>query len=163
LGFMLVAGALALVLGGAAMLQAFFAMGGSTEPGGAEAGMPLMVGVMAVSMVGMYLALFFVVGAFGVSRMQNLVWGQTSSQHVSFASNLLLWPTVRRMALNAVLTVVTLGLYRPFAVVAMTRLRLEAMSVEVKSSVDTWAAQGSRMEDAAGDAAGDFFGIDMGL
>jgi uncharacterized membrane protein YjgN (DUF898 family) len=98
-----------------------------------------------------------------MSRLQNLVWGQTSSQQVSFASNLLLWPTVRRMALNAVLTVVTLGLYRPFAVVAMTRLRLEAMTVEVKSSVDTWAAQGSRMEDAAGDAAGDFFGIDMGL
>jgi hypothetical protein len=37
------------------------------------------------------------------------------------------------------------------------------MTVEVESSVDTWAAQGSRMDDAAGDAAGDFFGIDMGL
>jgi uncharacterized membrane protein YjgN (DUF898 family) len=164
LGFMLVGVVLALVLGGAATLQAFFTMGGASESGGgAGASMPLMVGVMAVSMVGMYLALFFVVGAFGVSRMQNLVWGQTSSKQVSFASNLLLWPTVRRMALNAALTVVTLGLYRPFAVVAMTRLRLEAMTVEVESSVDTWAAQGSRMDDAAGDAAGDFFGIDMGL
>lgn len=154
---------LALVFGGAALLPAIFS-GAGTPPGeGGGAVLPAMAVVLAFCFVGMYLTLFFLVGAFATSRMQNLIWSNTRSQQVKFSSQLLLWPTVRRMALNAVLTVVTLGLYRPFAVVAMTRLRLEAMQVEVASSVDDWAAQARRMDDAAGDAAGDFFGIDMGL
>jgi uncharacterized membrane protein YjgN (DUF898 family) len=98
------------------------------------------------------------------SRMQNLAWGKTASTNVSFASALrfrpLLWLTIK----NWLLMVLTLGLYWPFAAVATTRMRLEA--TRVLSEVDpqtlsdrTRAGEG----EAAGDAAGDLFGLDIGL
>jgi len=65
---------------------------------------------------------------------------------------------------NWLLTVLSLGLYWPYAKVAMTRLRLE--SVRVQSSVDPaqWMAAPSLAQGSAmGDASGDFFGFDVGL
>ena len=62
------------------------------------------------------------------------------------------------------LTLLTLGLYRPFAAVNTARLRLEAMRLRVQGELDGWVAEQSLQQpDAAGEAAGDFFGIDMGL
>ena len=62
------------------------------------------------------------------------------------------------------LIVVTLGLYWPFAQVRLARARLEAVSLQVKGSVNEWLSHAqARDAGALGDAAGDFFGIDMGL
>ena len=88
----------------------------------------------------------------------------TTTEDLSFTSQLkvgaLTWLTLK----NWVLTLITLGLYRPFAVVHTTRLRLEAVSVTMDGDPETWVAgQGSAPQDAAGELAGDFFGIDMGL
>jgi uncharacterized membrane protein YjgN (DUF898 family) len=60
--------------------------------------------------------------------------------------------------------VLTLGLYWPFAAVAMQRIRIEAvtllLSVDPQRLVErAGAAEG----EAAGDAAGDLFGMDIGL
>jgi uncharacterized membrane protein YjgN (DUF898 family) len=58
----------------------------------------------------------------------------------------------------------TLGLYWPFAAVATARMRLEAMhlmmSVDPDTLVDRVRAQ---QGEAAGEAAGDLFGLDIGL
>jgi len=98
------------------------------------------------------------------SRMQNLLWGRTAGDHLRFKSELrfapLLWLTLK----NWFLMVVTLGLYWPFAKVALARIRLQAVAVLSTLSIDQLhdhvrLAGG----DAAGDAAGDFFGIDIGL
>jgi len=98
------------------------------------------------------------------SRMQNLLWGKTASTNVSFRSALrfrpLLWLTVK----NWLLMVLTLGLYWPFAAVAMTRMRLEATSVQSDVDPQTLSDRArARDGEAAGDAAGDLFGLDIGL
>ena len=101
---------------------------------------------------------------YAISRLQNLVWTQTGNVQLRFVSALrfksLLWLTLK----NTFLIVITLGLYWPFAMVALTRLRLEA--VTVKTRIDPALlvadAQASNV-DAVGDAAGDFFGLDVGL
>ncbi|MDZ7811854.1 MAG: YjgN family protein, partial [Ideonella sp.] len=147
----------ALVGGGLAAITGIF--GG--EGGGRASG--ALVAMTGLLMLGIYITSFFVIGPYAVSRMQNLVWGHTHSADIRFGSDLRLLPLARRTALNLFLTAITLGLYRPFAVVAMTRLKLEAMSITVTGSVDEWVAESQQMNDAAGDAAGDFFGIDMGL
>ena len=65
---------------------------------------------------------------------------------------------------NWTLVALTLGLYRPFAVVNATALRLDAVSLTVLGDEADWLAAGrSATDDATGEAAGDFFGIDMGL
>lgn len=103
-----------------------------------------------------------VVLAYHASRVQNLVWTNTKSASLSFESTLtgLPWLTLK----NWVLIVLTLGLYRPFAVVATVRLRLHSVRIETRTDPESWQAQPTTaMQDASGEVAGDFFGVDVGL
>ncbi len=98
------------------------------------------------------------------SRMQNLLWSHTGSRELRFKSRLRFGPLFRQTALNWVLMIVTLGLYWPFATVAITRLKLEAISVRLRRDPDQLVAQArSAYRDNAGDAAADLAGIDFGL
>jgi len=120
--------------------------------------------VLGLGIALLYLLWFVLAGSYFGARLQNLVWNGTHSAELRFDSGLsfraLAWLTLK----NWLLTAVTLSLYRPFAAVNTARLRLEAVSVRVDGDIDAWLAQHSANEqDASGDAAGDFFGIDMGL
>ena len=65
---------------------------------------------------------------------------------------------------DGLLVILTLGLYWPFAAVALARMRLEAVTVKTRVSPDTLVNQMKGAEgDAAGDAAGDLFGLDIGF
>ncbi|MDR7335256.1 YjgN family protein [Roseateles asaccharophilus] len=111
-----------------------------------------------------YLLSFVLILPFFHARLQNLVWNHTASQQLRFASRL----SFRRLAWlntkNWVLTLLTLGLYRPFAVVNTWKLKLEAVSITVTGSMDGWdGSDSAAVADASGEAAGDFFGIELGL
>ena len=111
-----------------------------------------------------YLLLFALVGPCFTARFQNLVWNRTTTDDLSFTSQLRFGALAKLTLKNWLLTAVTLGLYRPFAAVHTARLRLEAVSLTMDGDPETWVAgQESASQDAAGDLAGDFFGIDMGL
>jgi uncharacterized membrane protein YjgN (DUF898 family) len=98
------------------------------------------------------------------SRMQNLLWSRTASTNIGFASRLRFWPFFGLTLKNWLLVVLTLGLYWPFAAVATARMRLEAVCLLFDVDPQTLAAQGRAGEgEAAGDAAGDLFGFDIGL
>jgi uncharacterized membrane protein YjgN (DUF898 family) len=103
-----------------------------------------------------------VVLPYHASRIQNLIWSNTHSASLRFRSELsgLMTLTLK----NWLLIVATLGLYRPFAVIATTRLRLQAVSIETLTEPDSWSAPSARsLSDASGEVAGDFFGMDVGL
>lgn len=117
---------------------------------------------LAVGLV--YLGMLVLVWPFLTVRLQNLVWNRTRSEALRFESHLRLREYAWLSLKNWCLTLLTLGLYRPFAAVASARMRLEAVQVRLAGDVDDWVAQQAQQQgDAAGDAAGDFFGIDMGL
>jgi uncharacterized membrane protein YjgN (DUF898 family) len=98
------------------------------------------------------------------SRTQNLVWNHTHSQHLRFESQLRLRSLMGLTMKNWLLMIVTLGLYLPFAMVATARLRLGAVTVLSSMDPDALMAQPGQAHDAAaGEAAGDLFGIDIGL
>lgn len=123
------------------------------------AGLAAMTGVVLA-----YLFSFVLIGPFFNAKLQNLVWDHTASEQVRFSSTLrfrgLAWLTARNWAL----TLLTLGLYRPFAVINTWKLRLEAVSIHVSGSMDGWdGSDSAAYADASGEAAGDFFGIDLGL
>lgn len=110
------------------------------------------------------LAVLVGIKPYAVARLQNLVWTKTGNTELRFVSTLrvrsLLWVTLK----NWLLIVITLGLYWPFAAVALARVRLEAVSVKSRANPDLLVSQVHPREgDAAGDAAGDFFGLDVGL
>lgn len=98
------------------------------------------------------------------SRLQNLVWTRTGNASLRFVSDLrfssLLWLTVK----NWFFVVLTFGFYWPFAAVAVARMRLEAVTVKTRIDPDTLVSQMRSVEgEAAGDAAGDLFGLDIGF
>ena len=159
LASLVVAAGLAVAVGGFALLQSIFSgdgMGRGTHMA--------LAGAAVAGMVVFYLAMFAVPGPYLTSRFQNLLWGHTSSAYIAFRSDLRLWPLLRVTLVNLLLTVITLGLYRPFAAVAMARVRLESVSLTVDGPVDDWVnTENAKMDDATGDLAGDFFGIDLGL
>jgi uncharacterized membrane protein YjgN (DUF898 family) len=113
------------------------------------------------------MGLIYLFGAGGLlpyyaSRIQNLIWGNTRSASLHFRSEL--HGLARLTLTNWVLIVLTLGLYRPFAVIATTRLRLEAVRIETSTDPASWTATRAGLNtDASGDVAGDFLGMDMGL
>lgn len=129
-------------------------------PGGNK----LLAGGVAMVLGLAYLLAFVLVGPFFNARMQNLVWNHSASEQVRFSSDLrfrsLAWLTAK----NWTLTLLTLGLYRPFAAVNTWKLRIEAVAIDVTGPMDGWdGSDSAAYADASGEAAGDFFGIDLGL
>ncbi|MFT3857911.1 MAG: YjgN family protein [Aquabacterium sp.] len=98
------------------------------------------------------------------SRMQNLVWTETGNRMVRFKSNLELWPLMWLTFKNWALTLLTLGLYWPFAAVALARARLQAIVIHSRQDPDQLVALSrAGRRDAAGDMAADMIGIDFGI
>ena len=113
----------------------------------------LIYGLSIAAMLGVYTA-----------RMQDLMWNNTRSRHIGFVSRLRARDMVGLWLKIGALTIVTLGLYFPFAQVALARLRLQAVVVTSSLPWDELAAHlDADDESAAGDAAGDLLGLDFGL
>ena len=137
--------------------------GGGGGGGGAAQGQWVAVASIA-SIVLVYITVFATSYPYYLSRMQNLVWNATASQDLRFESALRFRPVLALSLRNLLLMVLTLGLYWPFARVAMARLRLEAVVIDSRIDPDALAsARGTARPEATGDAAGDLFGIDFGL
>nr|WP_315183780.1 YjgN family protein [uncultured Albidiferax sp.] len=123
------------------------------------------LGPLAVVLPFLLMLLVFVaVKPYAISRTQNLVWNHTGSNGLQFHSALRLVPLLWLSVKNWLLVLVTLGLYWPFAAIAMARLRLQAVSIDTHIAPDTLVGQRPHgSQDAAGDAAGDMLGFDLGL
>jgi uncharacterized membrane protein YjgN (DUF898 family) len=150
---LLAIGAVVGVVVGAAFLLGIFQ---NPQAGAAFIG----IAVVIVS----YLVVFAVAGGYWTARLQNLVWGHTRSAHLHFISRLRARALAGLWFKNTLLVLLTLGLYFPFAQVASARMRLEAMTVVSRIDPDELAASAAQAEEAAaGDAAGDLLGFDIGL
>jgi uncharacterized membrane protein YjgN (DUF898 family) len=130
---------------------------------GAPPGFGVIV-VLPILMAVLYVLAIAFIRAYATARMQNLVWSRTASRHLSFDSHLRFSALLGLTLKNWLLVALTLGLYWPFAAVAQARLRLAAVALSSSRPIDSLSA-GARQpgEDASGDAAGELFGIDIGL
>ena len=73
------------------------------------------------------------------------------------------WLSTLAAALPTGLLLLTLGLYQPFASIALARLRLDALSISMNGSPDDIVAETGTTPGVAGDAGADVFGVDIGL
>ncbi len=62
---------------------------------------------------------------------------------------------------NILLTLVTLGLYLPFAAVSEYRMKVESVCIYIHGNIDTLASKLARHQSALGDAAADMVGFDI--
>lgn len=131
-------------------------------PGPAKGGLLMLV--LPLIPLLLFVSVLVLAKPFMTARLQNLLWTRTGNTELRFLSDLrfknLLWLNIK----NWLLVVLTLGFYWPFAAVATARLRLEAMTVKMRQNPELLISQIKASEgEAAGDAAGDLFGLDIGL
>ncbi len=94
-------------------------------------------------------------------RLSNLAWSNTGFPGIRFRSTLPARAFMKLQTKNVLLTLLTLGLYRPFAVVDVYRFRLAHLRVEVTGDIEAACAHVATRGGAAGDSVADGFGIDL--
>ena len=135
---------------------------GAAQSGGGAAGAAIILGILG-AVVGI-VVVQLVPRPYFTSRMQNLLWSRTGNSLMRFRSQLKFSPLLGLMLKNWLLVVLTLGLYWPFAAISLARMRLEAVSLVMRVEPESLVALArSREGEAAGDAAGDLLGFDIGL
>jgi uncharacterized membrane protein YjgN (DUF898 family) len=145
------------VLVGAAALAVLMSKSGGASSTGLALGVSVPLAIVA------WIALGWL-GALAAAGLQNLAWNHTESSQLRFASRVRVGALTRLKIKNLLLVVVTLGLYRPFAVVAVTRMHLETVEARTSGDVDAWLASATTSAGTgSGEMSGDFFGIDIGL
>lgn len=118
----------------------------------------------AVMGVLLFLAIYVLTQPYVATRLQQRIWGASHLGPVRFHTNIKAFKLMRIAVLNGGATLLTLGLYWPFAAVALARYRIECMQVESPVSLDEVSAGVQRRSvDATGDGAADAFGLDIGL
>ena len=110
------------------------------------------------------LVVFLIAWPYFAARMQQVVWRHTRLGDVRFRTRIDAGPLAKLTLRNVLLTLFTLGLYWPFAAVALARYRIECMGIESPRALRELAqAMQAAPGAAAGDAVLDTFGLDIGL
>ena len=96
------------------------------------------------------------------ARLQNLTWSETRLDGHQITSRLDALRFARLQLKNLLLTVVTLGLYRPFAAVATARMRVAAVSIQFDEDFRVvLAGVQSQGQTAMGAETLDIMGVDI--
>lgn len=109
----------------------------------------------------MVYVMYLLAGPYMVVRVSNLAWSNTTFPGVRIRSTLPARAFMKLQTKNVLLTLLTLGLYRPFAVVSVYRFRLAHVHIEVDGDIEAFATHVAKRGGAAGDGAADGFGIDL--
>jgi uncharacterized membrane protein YjgN (DUF898 family) len=113
-----------------------------------------------------FFGLFFyvVVAPYYAARLQQIVWSHTQLGGIRFHLRLSAAELYKLAFKNAALTVLSCGLYWPWAAVAIARYQLGCLELESDGSISVPAmAITAPHVDAAGDGSLDAFGLDIGL
>lgn len=127
---------------------------------------PLLGAIVAFGGIGLTYIGFLLLIPYMTVRTSNLVWSHTTFPGIVIQSDMSARAFARLQIVNVALTLVTLGLYRPFAVVRIHRFRLAALTIVADAGFEAAVAvattDGGR-DGASGDGAADFFGFDLSL
>lgn len=98
------------------------------------------------------------------SRMQRVVWSSTHWGEVSFRGEMQLVELWLLVVSRSLLTILTAGLYWPFAAVAIAKYRVESLVLVSRTPFDGIEAtsDAGAKASATGDASADLFGLDIG-
>jgi uncharacterized membrane protein YjgN (DUF898 family) len=157
--FYLIAFGLVLVTAAAFLLLGFVATMVAKSGGGNH---PVLNTIAIASGAVMFYLCVLMTFPYMAARVHNWVWSRTSFPGLRFHSDMSARAFARLQLANVLLTLLTLGLYRPFAVVRIHRFKLAALTVVADAGFEQLLADAAtRTAGAAGDGAADFFGFDL--
>ena len=155
IGVMFAAGGALLVAAFGAAIVASLTGGGVTDRADLLVFLPVFV-VYATGLV--------FLRAFAIARIQNLVWSHTRLGRVGFRNILEIRPLFRILWVNLFATLVTLGLYRPFAQIRLAEYMIRSIRVSSPELVVEFASVAPEESlTAVGDEATEFFDVDIAL
>lgn len=129
---------------------------------GAWAGKTWITFLPVAMMIFVAYVMYLLAGPYIQARIYNLAWSHTRFPHVTIRSELSAKAYIKLQTINTLLTLLTLGLYRPFAVVRAYEYRLAHMSVHVDGTFDELLGDQHRVEvGASGDSTAEFLGFDL--
>ena len=115
----------------------------------------------ATAILATYMIILFT-GPYIVVRMNNLAWSATAFPGVRITCAMRFRSYLRLQVVNVLLTLLTLGLYRPFAAVRTWRYRVAHVTVDAPDGFEQAVLSARRPAvAAAGDGIADFLGVDL--
>lgn len=129
------------------------ALGGSGAAG---------VAIVMTMVFGLYFGMMLI-GPYFLAKLQNLVWNNTTLAPHRFRSEVRAGRLFLIMLTNYILIALTLGLFYPFARVRSIRYRVESMTILAAGPLDEFVAGEQQQVGALGDAAVDWYDIDIAL
>ena len=129
---------------------------------GGVAGMILLMVISLLALMLMLLLASLPARAYREARMFQLVWNNVGFGHIARSKTSLrtaAWVGLR--VKNLLLTLLTLGFYRPFAVASEYAAKVGSVTLYIKGGTDQLAGELVRQQGAFGDAAADMMGLDL--
>ncbi|RYF42591.1 MAG: DUF898 domain-containing protein [Comamonadaceae bacterium] len=121
--------------------------------------------IIAALVIGFIFMLFLASAparAYREARMLQLVWNNVGVSSIArFRCNLKARRYVLLRLKNVLFTLLTLGLYRPFAMVSEYRMKTHSITLHVKGGVNQLVGQLVQQQGALGDAMADAVGLDL--
>lgn len=125
-------------------------------------GFVLLIAGLAVAAIFLLVLASGPARAYREARMFRLMWSNVGVSHVArFKSDLRAGAYVWLRVRNLLLTLATLGFWRPFALVSEYRMKCESVTLHVKGSLGQLAGQLAREEQGLGDAIAAAAGLDL--
>jgi uncharacterized membrane protein YjgN (DUF898 family) len=143
----------------AAFLVSFVVMFTLKVVGAIDAAYDSMTGVIIGVITG-YIT-YLLAGPYLQVRIGNLAWSATTLPGVQISSHMKARAYMKLQLVNSILTLLTLGLYRPFAVVRAYRYRLDNITVTTEGSFERAVAGVATTGSASADGIADFLGVDL--
>lgn len=109
----------------------------------------------------LYAAIIFSFTAYIQSRLYNLVWNNTSLEHIQFSSNQRMRDLFFLYLTNAIVLLFSLGLATPWAQIRMARYRAEHMALSGETDWDKFVGEKKDASRALGEEIADMFDVDI--
>lgn len=116
----------------------------------------LIFGIIAI-----YVAVTLAMTAYIHSRVSNLIWNNTSLEHIGFASNQRMRDLVWLYFSNALLVLLAIGLATPWAQIRMARYRAEHLVLTGETNWDKFVGEKKEASRAMGEEIAEMFDVDL--
>ncbi|MDP1658216.1 MAG: DUF898 family protein [Methylotenera sp.] len=118
----------------------------------------IFAGILAMLL---YLAFIFSFAAYMKSRIQNLVWNNTTIDQVKFFSNQRMRDLVLLYLTNAIVLIFTIGLATPWVQIRMARYRAEHLALSGETDWDKFVGEKKEASKAMGEEIAEMFDVDL--
>ena len=136
------------------MILAFI---GGLVGGGILSGVFPPLGLLIIMATYLFVFIYFSVSAF------NLRFTNSKLVDHGFQADMQLGSYAKLVVINTLLTVITLGLFRPWAMVRTAHYKAEHLTLEAVGDLDNFIAHEEKQVSALGEEMGDMFDFDFGL